>query len=185
MLRATFALPITYSIDRRLGGSLPRKRQTMTASPYCERLLACWRERPNCQQIGFHGVRLALSHNSLASSSSNHRNQSMASSAWQGERLLCMRRMARQRCGTFKLRQAIPRLNAFENGDAKKARATRRPGELINQIDPQSGGDRKSDQWDAGGPLVVRYDVGKRVRALAGKFPTMKPTTSPARDILL
>lgn len=37
-----------------------------------------------------------------------------------------------------------------------RARAVRRAGELYKQIEPQRGGDRRSDQRDAAGPLMTR-----------------------------
>lgn len=42
-----------------------------------------------------------------------------------------------------------------------RARAMRRAGELLKQIEPQKGGDRVSDQRDANGPLVSRSSVAR------------------------
>lgn len=44
----------------------------------------------------------------------------------------------------------------FKMATRIKARAIRRCGELLREIEPQQGGDRRSDQWDGDGPLVSR-----------------------------
>ena len=75
------------SMDCFPGTRFPFSLQTMTASPYCQRRFAVARLMPSSQQIGFHGVRLARSQRSRASSGSSQRNQSSVSSAsviWRG-----------------------------------------------------------------------------------------------------
>lgn len=44
-----------------------------------------------------------------------------------------------------------------------RARAIRRAGELLAQIEPQKGGDRKSDEYqkDGRGPLISRKDAAR------------------------
>ena len=42
-----------------------------------------------------------------------------------------------------------------------RARAIRRANELYQQIEPQKGGDRKSDQWSADRPLITRTDAAR------------------------
>jgi len=42
-----------------------------------------------------------------------------------------------------------------------KARAVRRSGELLKQIEPARGGDRRSDQWADARPLVSRSDAAR------------------------
>lgn len=42
-----------------------------------------------------------------------------------------------------------------------KARAARRAGELLHQIEPAKGGDRKSNQWAGDLPLVTRTDAAR------------------------
>lgn len=42
-----------------------------------------------------------------------------------------------------------------------KARATRRAGELLKQITPAKGGNRRSDQWEADRPLMSRTNAAR------------------------
>ena len=56
----------------------------MTAMPYSQRRLAVARLMPSSQQIGFHGLRFALSHKRRASAVSSQRSHSSASSASRG-----------------------------------------------------------------------------------------------------
>ncbi len=46
--------------------------------------------------------------------------------------------------------------NVWGNGFAIRARAMRRAGELLKQIEPQQGGERRSDQRDGADLLVSR-----------------------------
>jgi len=42
-----------------------------------------------------------------------------------------------------------------------KARATRRAGELLKQIAPAKGGNRRSDQWEGDRPLMSRTNIAR------------------------
>ena len=87
VLDRLFAFSITNRCERRAGGRRPWRRQVITASPNCQRLVAAVRLSPISQQIGFHGVRSARSQTIRASSRSSQRSQSNASSAsviWRG-----------------------------------------------------------------------------------------------------
>jgi len=55
-----------------------------------------------------------------------------------------------------------------------KARATRRAGELLKQVTPAKGGNRRSDQWEADHPLMsrtkLRWYAAGRVMTRPGSY---------------
>jgi hypothetical protein len=92
-----------------------------------------------------------------------------------------MRRTLKVRAGWL----AIWQVAAVEVDDMAKrirARATRRAGELLKEIEPQRGGDRVSDQYTASDTLVTRQNAAEEAGLSKRQADTAKRLASIPED---